>query len=172
MDSLPKSHGYEVILVVVDRLTKYVHFVALSHPYTATRVAAVFMRDIFKFHGMPQSIVCDRDAVFTSRFWAELFKLQGTDLAMSSAYHPQTDGQSEVVNRSLKQYLRAFAHDKPNTWFDWLHLAEFWFNTNYHTSIKPTPYEALYGFPPPEILDYIPGTTSVYALDKFLHSRS
>ena len=88
VDSLPKSHGYEVILVVVDRLTKYVHFVALSYPYTVARVAAVFMRDIFKFHGMPQSIVCDRDVVFTSRFWAELFKLQGTDLAMSSAYHP------------------------------------------------------------------------------------
>ena len=88
MDSLPKSHGYEVILVVVDRLTKYVHFVALSYPYTVARVAAGFMRDIFKFHGMPQSIVCDRDVVFTSRFWAELFKLQGTDLAMSSAYHP------------------------------------------------------------------------------------
>ena len=172
MDSLPKSHGYEVILVVVDRLTKYVHFVALSHPYTAARVSVVFMRDIFKLHCMPQSIVCDRDAVFTSKFWAELLKLQGTDLAMSLAYHPQTDGQSKVVNRSLEQYLRAFAHDKPNTWFDRLHLVEFWFNTNYHTSIKLTPYEVLYGFPLPKILDYILGTTSVYALDKFLHSRS
>ena len=68
VDSLPKSHGYEVILVVVDRLTKYVRFVALSHPYTAARVATVFMRDIFKLHGMPQSIVCDRDAIFTSKF--------------------------------------------------------------------------------------------------------
>ena len=77
-----------------------------------------------------------------------------------------------MVNRSLEQYLRAFAHDKPHTWFDWLHLAEFWFNTNYHTSTKLTPYEALYGFPPPKILDYIPGTTKVDALDKLLHSRS
>ena len=68
VDSLPKFYGYEVILVVVDRLTKYVHFVALSHPYTAARVATVFMRDIFKLHGMPQSIVCDRDAIFTSKF--------------------------------------------------------------------------------------------------------
>ena len=70
VDSLSESHGYEVILVVVDKLTKYVHFVALSHPYAAARVAAVFMRDVFKLHGMPQSIVCDRDAMFTSKFWA------------------------------------------------------------------------------------------------------
>ena len=90
VDSLPKSHGYEVILVVVDRLTKYVHFVALSYPYTIARVVVVFMRDIFKLHGMPQSDFCDRDTVFTSKFWAELFKLQGTDLAMSSAYHSYT----------------------------------------------------------------------------------
>ena len=77
-----------------------------------------------------------------------------------------------MVNRSLKQYLRAFAHDKPHTWFDWLHLAEFWFNINYHTSTKLTTYEALYGFPPSNILDYIPGTTKVNALDKLLHSKS
>ena len=130
------------------------------------------MRDIFKLHCMPHSIVSDRDAMFTSKFQAELFKLQGTELAMSSAYHPQRDGQSEVVNKSLEQYLRAFAYDQPHTWFDWLHLVEFWFNTNYHTSTKLTLYEALYGFPPPKVLDYIPSTTKVDAQDKLLHTRS
>lgn len=88
VDSLPKSHGHKVILVVVNRLTKYVHFVALSHHYTATKVVVVFMRDIFKPHGMPHSIVNDRDAVFTSKFWVELFKLPRTELTMSSAYLP------------------------------------------------------------------------------------
>ena len=88
-------------MVVVHRLTKYVHFMPLSHPYTAVKVAVVFMKEIFRLHCMPQSIVSDRDVVFTSKFWQELFKLQGNNLAMSSVYHPQTDGQTEVVNRSL-----------------------------------------------------------------------
>ena len=171
VESFPKSHGYEVVLVVVNRLIQYVHFILLSHPFIAAKVAAVFMREVFKLHGMPQSIVSDRDAVFTSNFWAKLFKLQGTELAMSSAYHPQSDGQIEVVNQSLEQYLRAFVGDNPYSWVTWLHLAKFWFNTNYHTSTKLTPYEALYGFPPPKVLDYIPGTTTVDAVDKVLQTR-
>ena len=102
VESLPKSQRYEVILVVVDRLTKYSHFVPISHPYSATKVASLYMHYIFKLHGMPASIVSDRDATFTSLFWFELFRLQGTNLAMSIAYHPQTDGQTKIVNRSLE----------------------------------------------------------------------
>jgi len=102
VESLPKSHGFDVIMVVVDRLTKFVHFMPLSHPYTASKVATVFMKEIYKLHGMPQSIVSDRDIVFTSKFWQELFRLQGSTLTMSLAYHPQIDGQTEVVNRSLE----------------------------------------------------------------------
>ena len=88
VEGLPKSMGFEVILVVVDRLTKYVHFVPVSHPYNASKIASLYMQNIFKLHGMPSSIVSDRDATFTSKFWSELFKLQGTMLAMSIAYHP------------------------------------------------------------------------------------
>ena len=102
VESLPKSHGFDVIMVVVDRLTKYVHFMPLSHPYTAAKVDAVLIKEIFRLHGMSRSIVSDRDVVFTSKFWQELFKLQGSNLTMSSTYHPQTDGQTEVVNRSLE----------------------------------------------------------------------
>ena len=94
----PKSQGFEVILVVVDRLIKYVHFLPLSHPFIVAKVAAAFMQGVFKLHGMPKSIVSDRGAIFTANFWQELFKLQGTNLVMSSAYHPQTDGQIEMVN--------------------------------------------------------------------------
>ena len=78
-------------------------------------------------------------------------KLQGVSLAISSAYHPQSDGQIEVVNKSLKHYPKAFATDRPSTWVEWLSLAKFWFNTNFHTLIKMTPFEALYGYSPPRI---------------------
>ena len=116
MKGFPKSQGFEVILVVVDRLTKYAHFVPVSHPYTAAMIASLYMSHIFKLHGMPASIVSDRDATFTSLFWFELFWLHGTDLAMSTTYHPQSDGQTEIVNESLEQYLRAFSSDRPHHW--------------------------------------------------------
>ena len=89
---LPRSQRLDVVMVVVDRLTKYVHFIGLSHSYSAAKVATLFAQNVLKLHGMPTSIVSDRDLVFTAKFWAELFKLQGVQLAMSSAYHPQTDG--------------------------------------------------------------------------------
>ncbi|XP_065636169.1 uncharacterized protein LOC136070305 [Quercus suber] len=171
VEGLPKSQKQEVVLVVVDRLTKFVHFIPLSYPYTTAKVASLFMQHIFKLHGMPTSIVSDRDPIFTSKFWEELFRLQGVELAMSSAYHPQSDGQTEVVNKSLEQFLRAFAGDKPKQWVEWLPLAEFWFNTNYHTATKLTPFEALYGFPPPTLLDYIPGLTKAIVVEEYLQNR-
>ena len=102
-----------MVFVVVDRFTKYVHFIPLAHPYTTAKVAHLFMQFVFKLHGLPSTIVSDRDPVFTSKFWSELMKLQGISLAMSSSYHPQIDGQTEVVNKSLEHYLRAFASDRP-----------------------------------------------------------
>lgn len=91
---LPSSQGYTVILVVVDRLSKYAHFAPLRSSFTAVQVAEIFLTTVVKLHGVPQSIVTDHDKVFTSAFWQHLFKLQGTSLKMSSSYHPQTDGQS------------------------------------------------------------------------------
>ena len=99
---LPKSNGKDVIIVVVDRLSKYAHFMALSHPYSAVTVAQLFLTHIFKLHGLPSSIISDRDPIFVSSFWEELFKLQGVELLKLTSYHPQTDGQSEVVNRCLE----------------------------------------------------------------------
>jgi hypothetical protein len=118
LKGLPTSNKQNVILVVVDRLTKYVHFVALAHPYTVARVATLFSHHVFKLLGMPSSIVSDRDTAFTSLFWEELFRQQGVDLALSSSYHPQSDGQTEVVNKKLGAILRAFAADKPNLWLN------------------------------------------------------
>lgn len=113
IEGLPRSQGCEVIFIVMDRLSKYSHFISLSHPYTASSVARVFMDNIFKLHGMPLSIVSDQDPVFTSTFWRELFKLQGTQLKHNSAYHPQTDGQTEVVKRCLETYLHCFVGTRP-----------------------------------------------------------
>ena len=171
VEGFPKSQFKDVVLVVVDRLTKFVHFVPLSHPYTVAKVATLYLHYVFKLHGMPASIMSDRDPMFTSHFWQELMRLQGVQLAMSSAYHSQSDGQTEVVNKSLEHHLRAFAVDRPHSWVDWLPLVEYWFNTNFHTSTKLTPFEALFGYPPPRLLDYIPSTTKVDNVDVHLRTR-
>lgn len=112
-------------MVVVGGLTKYVHFISLSHPYPAVKVAAFFAQHVLKQHGMPTFIVSKRDPVFTAKFWAKLMRFQGGQLAISFAYHPQTDGQTEVVNKSLEHYLRSFLSDRPTEWSKWLHLAEY-----------------------------------------------
>jgi hypothetical protein len=152
IEGLPVSHGFSVILVVIDRLTKYGHFLALSHPYTAAKVAQVFLAHVLKLHGMPNTIVSDRDPVFTFSFWRELFRLQGTSLAFSSAYHPQSNGQMEALNKCVETYLRCYSSTKPREWSSWLPLAEWWYNTNHHSSTGLTPFEALYGYPPPVLL--------------------
>jgi hypothetical protein len=139
-------------MVVVDRLTKYAHFIPLKADYSSKVVAEVFMNQIVKLHGIPKSIVSDRDKVFTSSFWQNLFKLQGTTLAMSSAYHPQSDGQSEILNKCLEMYLRCFTYENPKSWVKALPWAEFWYNSAFHTSIGMTPFKALYGRDPPTLI--------------------
>jgi hypothetical protein len=123
---LPKSGNKSIIMVVFDCLSKYAHFCALQHPFTTSTVAQIFMDEIFKLHGMPHSIVSNRDPTFTSNFWQEMFKIQSIELHLSTTYHPQTYGQTGVVNKCLETYLRFFASENQNQWAQWLPLAEWW----------------------------------------------
>ena len=148
IEGLPMSDYANCILVVVDKFSKYAHFLPLAHPFTALSVAKLFMRHIFRLHGLPLVLISDRDKIFTSQLWEHLFEGSGTKLHFSSAYHPQTDGQTERVNQCLEIYLRCFVHSVPRKWAAWLHLAEYWYNTSYHSAIQATPFEILYGHPP------------------------
>ncbi|KAM1427966.1 hypothetical protein COP1_020132 [Malus domestica] len=107
-----------------------------------------------------------------SKFWKEFFHLQGSALCFSSGYHPQTDGQTEVLNRCLETYLRCFCSLQPKKWAMWLSWAEYSYNTSFHSSTKMTPYEVLYGQALPAITSYESGTTKVNSLDQALQERN
>jgi transposase InsO family protein len=133
------------IMVVVDKLSKETHFILVKSTHKAIDIANIFMKDIFRLHGIPKMIISDRDAKFTSNFWKYLFTGFGTQLAFSTTYHPQTDGKTERVNMVLEDMLRMYAMHQPRKWEDYLPLVEFSYNNGYQESLKMIPFEALYG---------------------------
>ncbi|XP_039003082.1 uncharacterized protein LOC120129711 [Hibiscus syriacus] len=149
IEGLPTSLKKNCILVIVDKFTKYSHFLSLSHPYTAAEVAKLYLDNIYKLHGQPKMAISDRDKTFTSLFWRELMKQLGTKAVFSTAYHPEIYGQTERVNQCLEQYLRGICLYQPRKWAKWLPQAEWWYNTTHHTALKMTPFQALYGYKPP-----------------------
>jgi hypothetical protein len=108
----------------------------MYHPFKASIISTSFMETIQNLHGVPKIIVSDIDPIFTGKFWTKLFFGLGTQLAHNSSYHPQFDGQSEIVNKCLEGYLPCFAYDKQTQWVKWFSLAEWWYNTSFHTSLK------------------------------------
>ncbi|GKF16601.1 putative reverse transcriptase domain-containing protein [Tanacetum coccineum] len=143
---LPKSsHCFDTIWVIVDRLTKSAHFLSIRENDPLDKLARLYLNRIVARHGLPVSIICDHDGRFTLNFWRSFQKALGTDLSMSTAYHPKTDGQSERTIQTLEDMLRAYVIDFGKGWVKHLPLAEFSYNNSYHTSIKAAPFEALYG---------------------------
>ncbi|KAJ0494986.1 putative nucleotidyltransferase, Ribonuclease H [Helianthus annuus] len=143
---LPRTKkGHDAIWVVVDRLTKSAHFLPIREDYSADRLAQIYVDEIVARHGVPLSIISDRDARFTSHFWRTMQSAMGSQLNLSTAYHPQTDGQSERTIQTLEDMLRACVIDFGGSWDSHLPLIEFSYNNSYHSSINMAPFEALYG---------------------------
>ncbi|GJX64524.1 putative reverse transcriptase domain-containing protein [Tanacetum coccineum] len=143
---LPKTTiGHDTIWVIVDRLTKSAHFIPTRATDSMETLTRLYIKEIVSRHGVPISIISDRDSHFTSRFWQSLQNALGTQLDMSTTYHPETDGQSERTIQTLKDMLRACVIDFGKGWDKHLPLVEFSYNNSYHASIKAAPFEALYG---------------------------
>jgi hypothetical protein len=144
---LPRTQaGYDSIWVIVDQLTKATHFILVKTTYSGAKLTELYMSRIVCLHGVPKKIVSDRGSQFTSKFWEKLHESIDTKLNFSSAYHPQTDGQTERTNQILEGMLRACPLKYEKSWDKSLPYAEFSYNNSYQASIKMTPYEALYGW--------------------------
>ncbi|GJS84953.1 reverse transcriptase domain-containing protein [Tanacetum coccineum] len=143
---LPRtSSGHDTIWVIMDRLTKSAHFLPMREDYKMERLARLYLNEIVARHGVPISIISDHDSRFTSRFWQSMQEALGTRLDMSTAYHPQTDGQSEHTIQTLEDMLRACVLDFRGSWDVHLLLVEFSYNNSYHSSVRCALFEALYG---------------------------
>jgi transposase InsO family protein len=139
------SKQHDSIMVVVDKLTKDAHFIPLKTTQKVVDVVDIFLKEVACLHKIPKTIVSDRDPKFTSNLWKGLFKGFRMNLNFSTAYHPESDGYIERVNRVIEDILRMYVMDKPSRWEEYLHLVEFSYNNGYHASLKMSPFEALYG---------------------------
>ena len=160
--------GKDTIVVFVDMLSKMAHFVAARSTDTAPEVARLLFENVFRLHRLPKRIVSDRDSKFTSRFWRALFDNLGTKLAMSTAFHPQTDGQTERANRTLEDMLRAYIGYRQNDWDRKLTAAEFVYNSASNASTKLSPFQMNYGKDPPTPSSFLTPDEKVLATNEFL----
>jgi len=141
---LPLAQGYDAILVVCDRFSKIAHFIATTEKTSAERLTKLFRDQVWKLHGLPESIVSDRGVQFVTGIMKELNNLLGIQTKLLMAYHSQTDGQTERVNQELEQYLRVFINHRQEQWPDWLGMAEFAYNNKIHMATKVSPFKANY----------------------------
>ncbi|PKI47872.1 hypothetical protein CRG98_031746 [Punica granatum] len=154
---LPRTQrGKDSILVVVDRFSKMAYFIPCHKSDDATHVADLFFKEVVRMHGIPMSIVSDRDPKFLSYFWKTLWAKLGTKLLFSTACHPQTDGQIEVVNRTLSSLIRAVVNKNLKSWDTCLALVEFSYNGSIHSTTRKTSFKVVYGFNLITPLDLVP----------------
>jgi hypothetical protein len=146
--ALPESNGHTKIWVIVDRFTKMAHFLPLSTDTPIKDLANLYLKEVWRLHGLPSTAVSDRDSRFQSKFWLSLMELLNVDIRLSTAFHPQTDGQTERVNQVLEQYLRSYCSYQQDDWAELLPLAEHAYNSAVSESTKMSPFEANYGFSP------------------------
>jgi len=142
---LPVLRGYNSILVVCDRFSKMSHFVATTEKTTAEGLARLFRDNVWKLHGLPESVILDRGPQFEAGLTKELNKMLGIETKLLMAYHLQMDGQTERTNQELEQYLRMYVNHRQNNWAEWLATAEFAFNNKVHTATKTSPFQVNYG---------------------------
>ena len=168
---LPKTRrGYDAIVTFVDRLTKMVHFVPTTTSVDAPGLALIFFTHVFKYHGLPKIIVSDRDPRFTSAFWSALWKLVGTKLSLSTAFHPQSDGQTERMHRTLEDMLRSYVSVRHDDWDLHLAAAEFAYNNSRQASTGYSPFYLNYGFHPRTPADIAAGNEPVQAAVDWLQA--
>ena len=135
--------GIHALADFIRDVTKYQHT-----PLQCLKCCTTLLQLVYRLHGLSDAIISDRDRIFTSALWQELFNLSDTQLLMSSSYHPQTDGQTERLNECLEAFLRCGVHSCPKQWHKWIPLDEYWYTTSDHTALGLTPFEVLYGHPP------------------------
>uniref|UniRef100_A0A803TUR5 Gypsy retrotransposon integrase-like protein 1 n=1 Tax=Anolis carolinensis TaxID=28377 RepID=A0A803TUR5_ANOCA len=158
---LPPSNGKTVIWVVVDLFSKQAHFIPCRSMPNAEQLAQLFIEHCYKHHGAPSKVISDRGSVFVSRFWKAFLRQLGAKQALSTAYHPQTDGQTERVNQVLEQYLRCYTNYQQDNWSKFLAYAQVAYNNSVHSSTGHSPFEIVYGrnlrtLPTPEVIQSDP----------------
>ena len=142
---LAESDEYDMMLIVIDRLTKMSHFISCQKDLDARQFTTFFMQDILRLHGIPRELITDRGSLFTLGLWKQITEKLGNERRLSTVFHPQTDGKTERTNAILEQYLLAYVNYRQDNWNELLPLAEFAYNNGYQESMKTTPFYAHYG---------------------------